>query len=212
MEFARKYSLVPQDLLAQTKHIVTQEHLSELDRDMNSILQNKTLSDAEKVRLYYNILQKKLNMENNNQPWIKDNIETPSDEMTKPAENSVQMESLIFNSVPKNYKRHAENLISIIKSRPETIKFDEQGRVSIRNQLIENSNIIDLINSIATPNRRHVIGQDRFLSALDDLNIPRTFLKNRNLSFVKQEKNDFVSPQPKKKSKRHPVTKWLSLK
>ncbi|GBM47984.1 hypothetical protein AVEN_34324-1 [Araneus ventricosus] len=64
MEYAKKFILVPNDQIS--KHVPTEETLSELDREMSAILKNKGISDDEKVKLYMQVLQKKLNILDHN--------------------------------------------------------------------------------------------------------------------------------------------------
>ncbi|GBO19237.1 hypothetical protein AVEN_8547-1 [Araneus ventricosus] len=60
----KKYILVPKDEIS--KHVPTEDTLSELDREMSVILKNGRVLDDEKVKLYMQVLQKRLNIQDHN--------------------------------------------------------------------------------------------------------------------------------------------------
>ncbi|GBL87137.1 hypothetical protein AVEN_109465-1, partial [Araneus ventricosus] len=60
----KKYILVPNDEIS--KHVPTEDTLSELDREMSVILKNRRVLDNEKVKLYMQVLQKRLNIQDHN--------------------------------------------------------------------------------------------------------------------------------------------------
>ncbi|GBO15846.1 hypothetical protein AVEN_190852-1 [Araneus ventricosus] len=65
MEYTKKkYILVPNDEIS--RHVPTEDTLSELDREMSVILKNRRVLDDEKVKLYVQVLQKRLNIQDHN--------------------------------------------------------------------------------------------------------------------------------------------------
>ncbi|GBN12710.1 hypothetical protein AVEN_188132-1 [Araneus ventricosus] len=64
MEYTKRYILVPNDEIS--KHVPTVDTLSELDREMSAILKNRWVLDNEKVKLYMQVLQKRLNIQDHN--------------------------------------------------------------------------------------------------------------------------------------------------
>ncbi|GBM23736.1 hypothetical protein AVEN_271102-1 [Araneus ventricosus] len=64
MEYTKKYILVPNDEMS--KHVPTEDTLSELDREMSAILKNRRVLDDEKVKLCMQVLQKILNIQVHN--------------------------------------------------------------------------------------------------------------------------------------------------
>ncbi|CAL1268473.1 unnamed protein product [Larinioides sclopetarius] len=100
MEYTKKFVLVPHDQIS--KHVPTEDTISELDREMNAILKNKGISDDEKVKLYIQVLQKRLNILDHNN-GVQDSISEPAS--TQNAEEEKQ--DLIEKSdlTKKNIKR-----------------------------------------------------------------------------------------------------------
>ncbi|GBN07491.1 hypothetical protein AVEN_161198-1 [Araneus ventricosus] len=97
MEYDKKFILVPNDQIS--KHVATEETLSELDREMSAILKNKKISDDEKVKLYMQVLQKRLNiLDHNNvvQETISEAPHTEEEEKQDLVEKSDLMEHLIL--------------------------------------------------------------------------------------------------------------------
>lgn len=66
MELATKYALIPEEDL--TRHVPTKKQMTELDVAMSKIL-NSSLLDHEKVQRYYELLKRKLNLQEFNVPW-----------------------------------------------------------------------------------------------------------------------------------------------
>lgn len=194
MEFAKKFTLVPED--GFSKHIPPPQQLSELDKHMLQILNNKQLNDDEKVKMYYNILQKKLNLEENNPPWV-----APE---PKP---SVDYESLIVESTPLRMQKHTRNLLPILKSNPKLLKWNEHGELIIRDQILPHTNIIDLVNLLMGHSSKKVSGQDSFLSILKEMNLPQNYIKNKHLQSTKPAKNRIL----RKSTAKQLNPKWLKL-
>ncbi|GBN38846.1 hypothetical protein AVEN_265125-1 [Araneus ventricosus] len=102
MEYTKKFILVPNDQIS--KHVPTEDTLSELDRKMSSILNYKEISDDEKVKFYMQVLQKRLNiLDHNNvvQETISEAASAqPTEEKQDLVEKSDLMELLILESAP----------------------------------------------------------------------------------------------------------------
>lgn len=216
MEYANKYVLIPEQKLSQ--HIPTGEQLSEFDGEMIKILKS-TLNDHEKVQCYYEILQRKMNLEMNNPPWssVKEQPEQVLPP-AKPEESQNQEEdytSIILNAVPENLKRQAASLLELLRANPHILKWDKQGQLSIKGHIYKDSNLADLFNFIFT-NRKSTYASAvyEFLHALREMNIPKHYIKNKQLLKmdsmpIKLEKNTVKSP---KRKASHPVNvqKWQS--
>lgn len=186
MEYAKKFALVPEDSL--NKHTPSPQQLSEIDRQLLKILNNRQLNDTEKVKLYYAILQNKLNLEEHNPPHVE----------TKP---SVDYASLILESTPQRVRKHVNNLLAILKQNAKVFKWNELGEIVIRDQTLTHSNIVDLVNMLFNNSSKKLPGQELFLTTLKELNIPQNYIRNRNLQEPKKKKSRITKPTPK----------WLKL-
>lgn len=219
MEFAKKYALVSEDQLS--KHVPTQKHMSDLDNEMSRIL-NSSLNEYEKLRKYYDILQKKLNMENFNLPWktitpeitTHDSVVKEEEEekekktLEHEPEKELYYDSMILNSVPSRMRNHANNLLQILKNHSNMLSWNEKGEISVHNRKYEHSNIGDLFNLLFTHNQKRVKAQQEFLSVLHDMNVPKHLIKNKHLSM----KNIVVDKKPAVRGKHTAVSNWLSYK
>ncbi|GFT83635.1 uncharacterized protein TNCV_2825761 [Trichonephila clavipes] len=170
----------------------------EFDHQMSKILNSK-LPDYEKVHLYYELLKRKMNLQDYNLPGITSENHAFEDEHTVQKDESVKVKeeikpkvdenymSIILESVPKTYKNQASLLLNFLKDKPNTLNWNEHGEVSFKDKKYQHPNLADLFNMIFT-NRKPstIIAKEEFLQ---ELNIPRHYIKNKYLKtpFVKQE-------------------------
>ena len=191
MEHAKKYALIPEESLS--KHVPTQKHMTAFDKEMARIL-NSSLGEDEKVKLYYELLQKKLKMNFFNTPVQaairKEDMEEEEKVFIKKEqpekkptikEFSSNYDGILLNSVPVKLKRYAGEMISLIRRHPDILDWNESGQILYHRAVIPKSNIVDLFNLIFTNRKSHVAAKDSFLSALDEMNIPRHYVKNTHL-------------------------------
>ncbi|GBM14173.1 hypothetical protein AVEN_60991-1 [Araneus ventricosus] len=132
MEYAKKFILVPNDQIS--KHVPTEETLSELDREMSAILKNKGISDDEKIKLYMQVLQKRLNILDHNN-IVKETIseaQHTEEEKQDLVEKSDLMEHLILESAPKNLKSNTRNILNYLKKFSRLNALDSQGRIDLQ--------------------------------------------------------------------------------
>ena len=179
MESARKVALVPQQLLsslmAQQQFNPAINQLSELDKGMQSILENSNLPADIKMKQYSQLMHKYQTMKDQelNKPMTVDIQSKGSSMLSIPDDD-------IVGGVPKNYQNKAKLLISHIKRTPN-IEADEQGQIVINGKKIENSNIADLIFDYTKPPKRNQIpakGWKEFGKALKQTNVPRQAIGN----------------------------------
>lgn len=213
MEF-RKFVLLPENEL--NRHVPTKSHLSDFDKGMQKILHSH-LSDSEKVKLYYDLLMKKTNLIEFNQPYLpikNDEQEEIVEEEKSPQQNvltpklEIDDDSLILNSVASGIRKQTSQLLDYLRTSPELFKWNKRGEIIYKNNLIPNSNLSDLITLILTQRKslNNVIGKRQFLNVLEDINVPKLFIKNKHLSVYKPNK-----PLIKKQKRLTPNIKWDPL-
>ena len=99
---------------------------------------------------------------------------------------------MILNSVPKIYQKKADILIELLDKQRNILNWNQRGEIAYKNQPIKNSNIADLFHYIFTlSSKSNPRGKSEFINALDDLNIPNHFIKNKHIVksyVVEQEK------------------------
>ncbi|GFV79935.1 uncharacterized protein TNCV_1217031 [Trichonephila clavipes] len=185
------YSRCREDKLI--KNTPSHQQVTEFDHQMSKILNSK-LPDYENVHLYYELLKRKMNLQDYNLPGITSENHAFEDEHTVQKDESVKLKeeikpkvdenymSIILESVPKTYKNQAPLLLNILKDKPNTLNWNEHGEVSFKDKKYQHSNLADLFNMIFT-NRKPspIIAKEEFLQALQELNIPRHYIKNKYL-------------------------------
>lgn len=227
----RKFLLIPED-----KHVITKNHLSQLDHLMLKIL-NSSLPDSEKLHRYYELLQKRMNLQHFNQPFKSNQEESvvmqesSSNDTVKQEEpidkaslsQDSHYDSIIINSMPEKLKKKADNALTIFKTRPNLIQWTDKGEFIYKKEVIPNSNIADLLGIILVDRKTiNIPGKAEFLKLLDELNMPKQYIKNKYLNVspvikaspVKKKFKPNVSPVIKKsfvKGKNVPKM-WLSTK
>lgn len=211
MEFAKKMILVPEERLS--KHVPSEEQLSDLDREMKRILLMR-IRDDEKIKLYNQILQKRLNMVALNPPILL-NVDTDND-LKKEDKNHTDLpldsgddnakmkqeeispiDNMLLNSIPKSLSTLTNNILNILKRNPEVVSWTPRGEFIYKGNTVPDSNIVDLMNSIIRFRKKkgkeeyQPVGQNLFLTALKDLNVPKSFIKNKSIVFMQNGKGDF---------------------
>jgi len=184
MEFARKYALVPEDSLS--KHTPSEKYLSALDKEMDKILKS-SMNEYDKVQRYYEILQKKIKLENYNLPWTSPPAEEENNKAFDKKPKDEDYSSVVLKSVPSKLTKQAGSLLQLMQKNPHIFQWNDQGIITYKGQSIANSNLADLFNLIFT-NRKNIdiAAKDEFLKYLHELNVPRHYIKNKNLTSFKQ--------------------------
>lgn len=226
MEYSKTYALIPESELS--KHVPSKKQLSEFDKEMQKIL-NSDLQDFEKVLLYYELLKRKMNLHNFNQPWKiqqpekNDKFKEDEHEIKTESEN-IHDDSKILNILPQGLRKQGSQLLEFLKTDPNKLKWNNRGEIIYKNNIITNSNLSDLLSLVLgqRKNYKHVIGTDEFLQALQEMNAPKFFFKNKHLPMnqeflVSSKTSKPVVKNPKKNvelpfvSNVTPISNWESL-
>lgn len=87
--------------------------------------------------------------------------------------------SQIIKDIPKSYIKKGHSLIEKILKNKQNIWWKEGGEVVVNNQVIPESNIIDLISDTVRPLKRtKPIGWKEFASVLKDIGVPKSCIGN----------------------------------
>ena len=140
------------------RHAPSDELLSELDKEMKHILLSKE-PESIKIKLYNQVLNKRNLMHTFNQPEgsapdidikkIKME-ESPRKVVVEIPEPSTSdfVEDMVLETVPKNMKRYAQNILKVFKANPEIVPWTPKGEFIYLGQPVKNSNIVDLVDSM----------------------------------------------------------------
>lgn len=135
MEFATKYALVPEEDLS--RHVPTKKQMSEFDVAMSKIL-NSTLPDHEKVHQYYELLQRKMNLQEFNTPWRSKPFDEDDEKRRKKSE-PVKTEST--NTEPVKAESTSTGPLKTVstKTEPEESEVSESAQEDDYDTFVLNS-------------------------------------------------------------------------
>jgi hypothetical protein len=94
--------------------------------------------------------------------------------------------SHIIKVIPKSYVKKGQSLLDNILQNKQKIWWKEGGEIVVNNQVIPESNIIDLISDTVRPLKRaKPIGWKQFASVLKDIGVPTSCIGNpSNLEYI----------------------------
>lgn len=205
MEYAKKMVLIPRESierLQQLQNIAEPLHsvqtpgdeLSRLDNEMSKQLNAETLHDNEKWKHYQQTLLRFLRLTENARS-SQMNIPTTSTPMVNESEDSKHANHLpldsIVDSVPGKFRTKALLLLSALKNIPnDKLSWNEQGIVKINGEVLQGSNIIDLVNDSMRYRKNFAsVGREQFATFLQESNIPKEYIGNKDFQSVIKKKD-----------------------
>ncbi|KAG7312615.1 hypothetical protein JYU34_000932 [Plutella xylostella] len=216
MDNTKKLLLVEPEFLEKIKQSDKPETtLTRLDDEMNKILNSK-VDDREKWTLYLQTLQRYLHFtEEERQPLItmKNNLTENSEEniattvtKSEPLKQDVSninyplsayTPSHLLKLIPKTYLKKGELLLENILQNKDRVNWNDRGEVTINNQPILHSNIVDLINDVLRPLKRaKPRGWEVFSSLLHDIKVPLYCIGNpANLNYINSLNSNEINSQ-----------------
>lgn len=195
MNYAKKMMLVPLDSInrLQSQFPAATNNFDTLDNEMSKILELKGKSDYEKWQEYNQVLQQYLRQYEKFKEPIKVPIEEENisssnteQETIQPFSNNAQVNEhdIVLNSVLNTFARghqfrnKAAALYGILKRTPD-IKWDNNGSVAFRNQVVPGTNIVDLLNDVIRNRQGNPpVGWDQFAHVLSSINVPKEYIGN----------------------------------
>ena len=162
-----------------------------LDGKMQSILNNKSLSEEQKAQLYGSFLQEYLTMKKKQTKVYQAqeaNLpvpvpEAPAGESPPPphppqSAEGAAVEREIVQSVPKQVQRQAVLLVERIRKHPD-LDWNDQGELVVEGTPIPHSNMVDLINDLVRSRKGfNPVGWEALASQLRKGNVPQDLVRN----------------------------------
>lgn len=226
-----KLYLVPEDVINSWRSEQREKAIdlpvntvtSQIDSKMSSILKND-MTDYDKEKLYAQEL---------------DRLRTLRNQKALPAVPTVMSsKNISLSTIPLLYQKRADALLDYLKSKG--VSWDERGQVKIGDQVLERSNILDLVSDAVRLRKmvKRPTGWREMSAFLDKSNVPRELVGNPE--WIKDEtdaestddtitqESDFDDfhdaeeqlkpkrkkslPRKAKETKKPKVEKWVSLK
>lgn len=173
----KKFLLVPPNHLASP---LTQK-LTDLDKQMNDILQRPDLSESSKATMYSQILDKYLN--------YRRQLQEPQKVPLMDVKNTDDEKQMLKGTVPdfnfdliaERNRKKAFNLLSYIQERIY-LKWNDNGElIDSRGSTIQNSHIVDLINDLVQYKKSPApLGSNVLIDALKGSNVPHSLIGNKS--------------------------------
>ena len=200
-------STVPEDD-RNTKLQTTQtvgDNLSRLDDEMKRVLNSNTfVTENERLKHYIKLLQRYLFFRG----------EKPQ-KSTVSNDNYVDGSDLddykkIVTSVPVIYQRKTQQLLEHLKNFKDRISWDVEGTVTLDDEEIHGSNIVDLINLAARHRKTFKpIGGKEFARFLKSIKIPQEYIGNKEINTVSYSKTPESSRDKNSDSEDNEIYKTL---
>ena len=181
--------LVSEDMLNSYKQQqlltpTTVKKMTALDGEMGDILERNDIDETQEAKLYHHALSRFMEYRGQAKGDLKSDShhreassDTDDDE-TPTLSTDVEEEILAF--VPQNMKRAAATIIQRMKSFPSKVSWDGMGHLVIGTKSIPNTNIIDLVyDAVNAKGKKAPRGSQEFYSALKDINVSESAIKNK---------------------------------
>ena len=172
--------LVPHELMGKKENIT--RYLTNLDREMLTILKDDSLPIDVKHLKYNQILKKFQTAKHESEKPIKIEIHKMSTDSKEFDEEPAQYDSLqdeITDTVPHRFQKQANLLLKYARKSPH-IKWSDKGEMIVDGNKIVGSNIVDIINDLSRDRKTQpALGSDVFLKKLVDENVPTEIIVNK---------------------------------
>lgn len=169
-----KLYLVPEDIIntwkseqrTQQTNNPLETAISQIDKNMQSVLKDKHLSDYDKEKIY---TQKQATFVD-----MRDELTTPVR-----TENTINESNDILDSVPKLYHKKANALLKYLQM-DKDVNWDNQGQLIINGKTIPQSHIVDLVNDgmRLRKKKQHAKGWRELSHHLAMKNVPKELIGN----------------------------------
>lgn len=202
MEHSKKFALVPLDRM----HHFEEDHLSELDTHMQTVLKQKKMSDYEKAVLYAQALQKYVTFPNVN------SLQTPEETIEPPPAPDIETEVAL--SVPVKQRPTAKKILEFLNRHKNRLSWTASRELKFKGNVIYGSNIAQLIKFLVSNHEMKPVGYEQMKLVLDEIHFPQELVKNKYLRDVKSPVNMYAKPiklERKIVKKKNDAT-WLKLK
>ena len=151
--------------------------MGELDREMETVLQRRDLTDAEKVQRYNQILQRFLEYDNKRPGQVQET--NPSLHGMSHGMSHGMMEQQTIELIPKLLKKKATVLMQHIRDHPD-MGWTKEGAFVYKGRAVSGSNMIDLVADLMRARKnRNPPGWQQFARALQETNIPQELVGNQ---------------------------------
>ena len=183
-----KSIVIPYEVFNKMNHELKEtDPLISLESELHEIMQNKTMSNSEKMLLYSQLIQKYTRLVhgdiggNNNNQQQQQSEQGQQQQPVAGSNNNVY--NMLINNVGIRSKKHAINLYEYL-DQLSNITWGDNGEIVLNNEVIRKSNIVDVIIDLVKmgPQTTRIsnppVGIYKIVNFLKSINIPKVFIKN----------------------------------
>lgn len=207
---AKRMRLVPENvyntLYPQVLEKLTPDASSSIqdyndDVDLDTFLKSPDMPPDIKIALYENMLKRfRHHTEREENRPIKVETVQPPESTSKQViargrYSEDDLQRLVNNYFAQTHRENAIHILRLINNHPEVLQWNDQKEIMWRGSSVVGSNIIDLLHDVLRRlqrfNNKPLQGRREFLSALTWLNVPESFIGNRDrLTTIRKLKMD----------------------
>ena len=182
---ARKTAFVNEMILQslkQNQQVVSPilKTVTKLDDKIKEVLDDNSLNEHSRVKKYSQVLQQYMNIRENlhTTDVTPTHVNNAVDSTSSTRPTPLYAEESIIETVPRTFRTRAKHLLRFIKNNDE-IQWNNNGVVSYKDNVLQNSNIIDLVNDVIRPRKTSQPNNwQEFARALHEINIPKDLIGN----------------------------------
>jgi hypothetical protein len=169
MMHTSKMVLVPHELVQQNED-PADKILSNLDENMQHILNDRTIPSDKKLILYNQVLQRFKRIKQERDKPFKLEIQEPK----------IMTDEDILSGMPVKNLKQAASLLSFVKKNPH-IQWTDDNELIVDGMTFPGTHIVDLIHDFSRERVTHepVDGAEAFAKALKKGNVPRAVVGNK---------------------------------
>jgi hypothetical protein len=176
----QEYQLVPKQMVGMLGQInqmqmsPNMDSMIRLDNEMDGILKNKNLTTDQKYALYQEALERYLTFRSK---------QTSKNEYQPTQHLGIKrnVESELIGILPDiATKSKASQLLNVMKTKPDLLRWDDDGKLYYKNRNIQNANIVDIVYDLVNPysKKRNPKGIKEIQYVLEELNVPDAYIDN----------------------------------
>lgn len=176
---AQKMALVPPEILSD----IYKKPEIRIEGEISELLERNNLPDDVKVKLLNILLSRYQRLIHKPKEPIKVSIaKDETKEIPSPppsSDNSIINQIKI--TIPQSYQKFISPLVSLLKQ--SEYNWNNKGELVVNNQVIEGSNIVDLISYLMRSRKSVLspVGFNIFWEGIRKLNIPREWIGNKSI-------------------------------
>ena len=146
---------------------------------MENTLNERSTDPYTQLKHYQTLLQKYLTALDKLTPAATNTSNESSSNNLEASEMKEIHSTEVLNQLPSKLRGSADRIMRALSKHPDILRWNDRGNIIFKNQLVPSSNITDLLSDVLVKRKNfHPQGQNSFLHALKEMNIPESLITN----------------------------------